>query len=95
MQDLDYKTIIKIFNRQIIKEIEEFKVEENCPSYIGKKLFIKDTKLKLTIEDWNKIRIGNYFIKRDHLHNSDRWNLHSIKRDKFIYSELVKYEKTR
>jgi len=75
---------IKIFDKQIKKEYKSAgKDKEKCPSYWHKLLFLKT--LDLNINDWRKIRSGDYWLIRD--------SLRGIEQSKFIYERVCDYLK--
>lgn len=74
--------IIKQFDKQIKSEYKTAGGDkEKCPSYWHKLLFIKT--LHLDINDWRKIRVGDYWARRD--------SLQGIEQSKFIYNRVIDY----
>jgi len=73
---------LKQFDKQIK---QEWKLangkKENCPSYWNKLLFIKT--VNLNMNDWNVIRSGDYWEKRD--------LFHGIEQTKFILNRVKSY----
>jgi hypothetical protein len=80
-RDLNTAEIIKRFNYQIEEEIKEEIIKENCKSYWEKKLFIET--LNFSLNDWEEIRVGDYFEIKD--------SLSGIDQNKFILSRVMKY----
>jgi len=82
--DKKIDVIIKQLDRQIKKEYKSAGGnKENCPSYWHKLLFLKT--LDLNINDWRKIRSGDYWLIRD--------SKKGIERSKFIYERVCSYLK--
>ena len=81
----DLNIIIKKFDEQIKKEYRNANGDKKkCPSYWGKLIFLET--MNFNINDWNKIRVGEYFKTRD--------SLYGIDRSKFIYEKVMNYKKT-
>lgn len=80
--DKEIDRIIKQFDKQIKKEYKYAGGDkEKCPSYWHKLLFLKT--INLDLNDWRKIREGDYWEIRD--------SLQGIKQSKFIYNRVVDY----
>ena len=74
--------VIKEFDKQIKKEYKSANgKKENCISFWGKRIFLKT--LNLDINDWRKIRSGNYYITIA--------SLEGIEKSKFIYNRVIDY----
>jgi len=75
------KVIIK-FDEQIKKEYKSAGGDkEKCQSYWHKLLFLKT--MNLDLNDWRKIRAGDYWSKRD--------SLRGIEQSRFIYNRILDY----
>ena len=76
--------IIKRFDKQIVREYEEYgKDDKKCPSYWHKLLFINT--LDFTINDWKKLRNNDYWEDND--------NLKGIEQSAFILKRVRRYRK--
>lgn len=76
--------IIIQFDKQIKKEYKKSEGDkEKCPSYWSKLIFLKT--LDLDIDDWNKIRSGDYWVIRD--------SLRGIEQSKFTHERIIDYLK--
>lgn len=74
--------IINQFDKQIKLEYKSAGGDkERCPSYWYKLLFLKT--LYLDINDWRKIRVGDYWEIRN--------SLQGIEQSKFIYKRVTDY----
>lgn len=80
-RDLNTKEIIKRFNYQIEEEIKQEIIKENCKSYWEKLLFIET--LNFNLNDWEEIRVGDYFKIKD--------SLSGIDQNKFVLSRVMNY----
>ena len=75
------KAIIQ-FDKQIKKEYKNAGGDkQKCPSYWHKLLFLKT--MNLDLNDWRKIRVGDYWSIRD--------SLQGIEQSKFIYNRVIDY----
>jgi len=79
---MTYKEIIKKFDKDIWWQKKSYLRENSCPSYWRKMIFIESH--DLGIEDWRKIRSGNYYDKIDSLSN--------VSRDRFILKKILEYK---
>lgn len=74
--------IILQFDKQIQEEYKQNEgLKERCPSYWHKLIFLET--MNLDINDWRKIRSGNYW----QIHDS----LQGIERSKFMFRRIKKY----
>ena len=80
--------IIKRFDYKIKEEIKHKKIKENCNSYWEKLLFIET--LNFDLDDWEKVRTGDYFNIKDSLLGIDYQNTLLIK-NKFTYKRVMEY----
>lgn len=70
------------FDKQIKEECRYAEGDvEKCPSYWQKLIFLKS--MNMDLSDWRKMRVGDYWSKRDSLRGLERY--------KFIYSRLIDY----
>ena len=75
-------SIIKQFDKQIKIEYKSAGGDKKkCPSYWDKLIFLKT--LNLDINDWRKIRSGDFWLIRD--------SLQGIKQSQFIHERIVDY----
>tara|TARA_R110000868_G_scaffold184980_3_gene426729 strand:+ start:1238 stop:1522 length:285 start_codon:yes stop_codon:yes gene_type:complete len=76
--------LLKKFDNQIRIEYKQFNGnKDDCPSYIHKCIFLET--LDFNINDWRKIREGNYWEIRD--------NLDGINQSKFILERVRDYQR--
>ena len=70
------------FDEQIKKEYRSAGGDKKkCPSYWHKLLFL--TTMDLDLNDWRKIRVGDYWARRDLLEGIDQ--------SEFIYNRVIDY----
>lgn len=82
MNQKEVNKILEVFDRQIKAEYKFAEGDkEKCPSYWAKAIFLKT--LHFTINDWKKVREGDYYnvIKPKR----------GIERSKFVYSRVCSY----
>ena len=82
MEEEKISKILDQFDRQIEAEYELAEGDKkSCPSYWAKQIFLKT--LHFTINDWRKVRQGNYYtiISRKK----------GIERSRFVHSRVCQY----